>query len=193
MRLAALAIAASIATNGPSLLGQSPTLVDEDAYAVYASSVRVAAGDVPVVALLAHTRADQHCDSAIPPGWEDVAAAHRQANLEQRAVLDGFDLGRPYRLVSPADLEAAETASLDYVNRHLGDRVPPAPWPFAAFPARKVFIVSAVGFSTDRTRAMFMLQQSGGFDDHRGVQVLRVKVAGQWIDPPGISRCMWLT
>jgi hypothetical protein len=109
-------------------------------------------------------------------------------------LLEGFDLGRPHQLVPDSELEAAEKATHDYVERQLGDLDPPVPWPFKIFPGGKVFIVSAVGFSADRTRAMFLLQHSGGFDNHGGDQVLRVKMRGQWIDPPDVpERCMWFT
>jgi hypothetical protein len=83
MRLAALVIAIATVMTAPALTGQqSPPLLDEEAYAVYGSALPLFARDVPIVALLAHTRADTRCDSYIPPGWEEVVAAFRQANSE---------------------------------------------------------------------------------------------------------------
>jgi hypothetical protein len=195
MRLSALAVAIATVVTSPSLAGQQPpTLLDQDAYAVYGSALRLPGIEVPSLALLAHTRADASCEDRIPAGWEDVAADFRQANSQQHTLLEGFDLGRPYQLVAASDLAAAEAASRDYVEHQLGDLDPPAPWPFRSFPGAKVFILSAVGFNPTRTRAMFMLQHTSGFSGHGGEQVLRVKVAGQWIDPSDVPlRCAWFT
>jgi hypothetical protein len=195
MRLAAMVTGVAMVVSSASTAGQPPTLLDEDAYAVYATALVSLARELPRIALSSDTFLFKpSCNGYTPPGWEDVATAHEQANAQRLKLQNGFDVGLPYRLVTTEELAAAGDRSTRYVEQRLGDRNPPVPQPFASYPGGKVFIVSAVGFSADRTRAMFMLQHTCGFACAGGHQILRVKVGGQWIDPPDVpERCSWVT
>jgi hypothetical protein len=169
---------------------QPAALMDREAYAVYGSALINVRRELPEIALLAETRADGQCDTHVPNGWEDVAADLVRQNGQSRMLLGGFDLGRPYRMVSAADLAAASRASRDRVeNGDLSGRSP-----FEQYREAEVFILSAVGFNADRTRAMFMLQQTCGVQCWQGEQILRVRVAGQWLDLTDVpGRCVWIT
>jgi hypothetical protein len=148
MRLAALAIAIATAVTSPSQGGQQPpTLLDQDAYAVYATALVSLGRQLPSIALSSDTFLFKvGCSAYTPRGWEDVAAAHEQANAQRLRLRDGFDAGLPYRLVPAEEMAAAS-------EQRRGDRNPANPQPFASYPGGKVFIVSPwVSAPTTRER-----------------------------------------
>jgi predicted XRE-type DNA-binding protein len=118
---------------------------------------------------------------SIETEWKSTLENLRTENAHTRTILSGFTLSVPYLVVPKADIRAIFTGqSGDW--KAFAERYPNS----AGYLA-----LSAVGFDTDRTKAMVYMAHAygnqGGFNSYH---LLR-RVAGHWQDArvPGVNTC----
>lgn len=137
-------------------------ITDRESYAVFATALSVEAGARGydgTVAVLQQTRAVTTCPSekSAPPAWRAVIANHRQENARVRTLRPDANMGRPYTLVSLAELRTLmRKAGYDLLT-FKGEQSPGSQV-FRAFPGGRLVAFSAVGFDEKKTRAMVTLQ-----------------------------------
>jgi hypothetical protein len=189
------------------VLAQTEVIDDPEAYAVYAAvlPIRFGSGDTPLfsVTLLQETRAVADCprEEDIQPQWRLVVESYRKENSRVRILQPGFELGVPYDLIT---VEALRTlmrgAGYDFsklpISNSVGSEV------FRRFPGGRLFTVSAVGFDSEKTRAMVTLQRdcfpslsisTQNQHCHTGRQLLLEKQDGRWVQAKGVGGgCGWV-
>lgn len=129
------------------------------------------------------------CTASIPERnreWRGVFESWQAANESAARLQPDRDLGRPYQLRSTADLSAYFSSA------------GPGGWQkfYEEHPdARAFYVVSRVGFSPDRRRAMvYFSDHCGGLCGHGQIFTLE-KVRDQWrlVNVPGAKLCMWVS
>jgi hypothetical protein len=177
-------------------------IADPESYAVFAAALAIGTADggrpADRVALLGETRAVTTCpdEKAVPPEWRPVVANHKKENAGIRALRPSADLGRPYSLVSIADLRSLMRSAGYDLSKFSGQQSPGAQV-FRGFPGRLVAF-SAVGFDEQKTRAMVTVQydcfptaenQPPYRYCHEYRQLLLEKHEGKWIAARAVGTC----
>jgi len=135
------------------------------------------------------------CVARLPTDWADVAEDYRHQNAVSHRLVNGFDLGLPYDLLSFSEQRALDAKEIDYLERLPPDQ-PGFQHPYSQVPGGKLLYLSAVGFNAERTRAMFMLSYAcGGPMCAGGWQLRRIKENGVWQSPSeqADDECRWLS
>jgi hypothetical protein len=174
---------------------QTPTYVeDPESYEVYASLLPdewiVTAAHAKTLVFRQETGTNPRC---MPSGgayetlWRSVVEDFRKANATVRLLKPGFPMTPPYIVVPKARIDAAFTAAKDD---------PMFGWSgfYRTYPESGGYmIVSAVGFSEDRKRAMVYMSHHCGSLCGGGTHHLLQKFAGIWREAvvPGMSNCAW--
>ena len=205
----ALAVFSVSATPTLTIRAQTYQIIDDsEAYAVYASVVRTrfSEGERPLTALtlLQETRAGADCvpqekDKKLQPEWRSVVWSYRRENARIRIIREGFDFGVPYSIVTGAQLRQlmrdAGYAKQSPLSNASGADV------FARFPGGRLVALSAVGFNTDKTRAMVAIQAdcfpswTPGSEQavcQRGRHVALEKKGGRWNIVEVHVGCVWV-
>ena len=153
-----------IAVDQPGTGAQSDNVIaDPESYAVFAAALAIRGAEngrgVDRVAVLQETRAVTTCpeEKAIPPEWRQVVANHQKENAGVRVLRPNAELGRPYSLVSIADLRSLMRRAGYDLSRFSGQQSPGAQV-FRGFPGGRLVAFSAVGFDEQKTRAMVTVQ-----------------------------------
>lgn len=160
---------------------------DPESYAVYSALLP----DAPMrqmrrkmIVIEAEATANPGCWPSGPPietEWKGTLESLHAENAHARTILPGFTLSVPYVVLPKADIMAIFTGPL-------------ADWrPFyERYPDSAGYLrLSAVGFDTDRTKAIVYIAHSyGGWGGEDSYQLLR-KLAGRWQETqlPGVNTC----
>jgi hypothetical protein len=196
-RLAAFLLCfAFIVVRQPGQGAQSDDLIaDAESYAVFAAALTVRganndrAGDR--VTVLQETRPVTTCpdEQPVPPEWRPVVANHKKENAGTRTLRPDADLGRPYSIVSIADLRTLMRNAGYDLSKHSGQQSPGAQV-FRSFPGGRLVAFSAVGFDEQKTRAMVTVQyncfptaenQPPSQYCHQFQQLTFEKLEGKWV------------
>jgi hypothetical protein len=151
------------------------------------------------VTLLQETRAVTTCpeEKAVPPEWRQVVANHKKENAGIRALRPNAELGRPYSLVSIADLRSLMRGAGYDLSKFSGQQSPGAQV-FRGFPGGRLVAFSAVGFDEEKTRGMVTVQydcfptaenQPPYRYCHEYRQLMLEKHEGRWIAARGVGTC----
>ena len=138
-------------------------IADDESYAVFAAALasRVTENGRPVdrLALLEETRAVTTCpdEKAVPPEWRSVVANHKANNARIRTLRPDADLGRPYSLVSMAELRKLMRSAGYDLSKFSGEQSP-ARAVFRDLPGGRLVAFSAAGFDEQKTLAMVTVQ-----------------------------------
>src|SRR5687768_3035240 len=200
-RLAAFSLCFGfIAVHQPgSTQAQSGEIIaDPESYAVFAAALAISR-PADRVALLQETRAVTTCpeEKAVPPEWRQVVANHKKENAGIRALRPNAELGRPYSLVSIADLRSLMRSAGYDLSKFSGQQSPGAEV-FRGFPGGRLVAFSAVGFDDQKTRAMVTVQydcfptaenQPPYRYCHEYRQLMLEKHEGKWIGARGVGTC----
>jgi hypothetical protein len=205
-RLAAflLCIGFIVAHQPRSTRAQSDDVIaDAESYAVFAAALAIGTTDTsrPAdrVALLQETRAVTTCpeEKAVPPEWRRVVANHKKENARIRTLRPNAELGRPYSLVSIADLRSLMRGAGYDLSKFSGQQSPGAQV-FRGFPGGRLVAFSAVGFDEQKTRAMVTVQydcfptaenQPSYRHCHEYRQLMFEKHEGKWIAAREVGTC----
>jgi hypothetical protein len=178
-------------------------IADPESYAVFAAALAIRSGEKSQpserVALLEETRPVTTCpdEKAVPPEWRPVVANHKKENASIRALQPDADLGRPYSVVSIADLRALMRNAGYDLSKFSGQQSPGAQV-FRSFLGGRLVAFSAVGFDEKKTRAMVTVQydcfptaenQPPNRYCHEYQQLMLEKHEGKWIAARGVGVC----
>jgi len=187
----------------------SNRLSDPDGHAVYAAvlKLRFSSDDKPMttVTLLQQTRAvlPPVCDleDKIPQDWRLVLDNYKAENADPRPFSQRLELGLPYSWVTLLTLRAQMQAAGYDLSKSSGWQSPGAEV-FARLPGGRLVTLSAVGFNTERTRAMVTVQTNcfpllepaaEHRPCHEGRQLLMERErGGVWIPAKNVETCMWI-
>lgn len=160
---------------------------DSESYAVYSALLPDAAMRQmrrTMIVIQAEGTTNSGCWPSGPPietEWRSVLESLRAENAHARTILPGFTLSVPYIVLPKADIMAMFTGPL-------GDWRPF----YNRYPDSAGYLgLSAVGFDTDRTKAIVYIGHSyGGWGGEDSYHLLR-KSAGRWQETPvpGVSTC----
>ena len=205
-RLAAFFLCFSfIAVHQPGSTGaQSDDVVaDPESYAVFAAALAIRGAEngraADRVAVLQETRAVTTCpdEKDVPPEWRRVVANHKKENAGIRTLRPDADLGRPYSIVSIADLRSLMRNAGYDLSKFSGQQSPGAQV-FRGFPGGRLVALSAVGFDEQKTRAMVTVQydcfpttenQPPYRYCHEYQQLMLEKQEGKWVAARSIGTC----
>lgn len=173
-------------------------IADPESYAVFAAALAISR-PADRVTLLQETRAVTTCpeEKAVPPEWRQVVANHKKENAGIRALRPNAELGRPYSLVSIADLRSLMRGAGYDLSKFSGQQSPGAQV-FRGFPGGRLVAFSAVGFDEQKTRAMVTVQydcfptaenQPPYRYCHEYRQLMLEKHEGKWIAARGVGTC----
>ncbi len=128
-------------------------------------------------------------------------ANHKKENAGIRALRPDAELGRPYSLVSIADLRSLMRSAGYDLSKFSGQQSPGGQV-FRGFPGGRFIAFSAVGFDEQKTRAMVTVQydcfpaaenQPPYRVCHEFRQVMLEKHEGKWIAARGLGTCGGIT
>jgi hypothetical protein len=178
-------------------------ITDGDSYAVFAAALSITSDRVgrtaERVTLLQETRPVTTCptEKAVPPEWRSVVRNHKTNNVRIRTLRQGVDLGRPYSLISMAELRSLMRSAGYDLSRFSGQQSPGAEV-FRGLPGGRLVALSAVGFDAQKTRAMVTLQydcfpraenQAPSESCHSFHQLMFEKHDAKWIAARGVATC----
>jgi hypothetical protein len=178
-------------------------IADPESYAVFAAALTIRGAEngraVDRVTVLQETRAVTTCldEKAVPPEWRPVVANHKKENAGIRTLRSDADLGRPYSIVSIADLRTLMRNAGYDLSKFSGQQSPGAQV-FRSFPGGRLVAFSAVGFDEQKTRAMVTVQydcfptaenQPPYRCCHEYRQLMLEKHEGKWIAARGVGTC----
>lgn len=178
-------------------------IADPESYAVFAAALAIGKAEngrpADRVALLQETRAVTTCpdEKDVPPEWRPVLANHKKENAGIRALRPDADLGRPYSLVSIADLRSLMRKAGYDLSKSSGEMSPGAQV-FSGFPGGRLVAFSAVGFDQQKTRAMVTVQyncfptaenQPPYRYCHEFRQLMLEKHEGKWVRSRSVVTC----
>jgi hypothetical protein len=187
----------------------SDPLSDPEAHAVYAAvlKLRFSSDDKPLktMTLLQQTRAALPllCDleQKIPQDWRPVLDDYKAQNEAPRPFPERLELGLPYSFVTLAALRRQMQAAGYDLSRSSGWQSPGAEV-FARLAGGMLVTLSAVGFNTEKTRAMVTVQTNcfpllepaaEHRPCHEGRQLLMERERGGiWIPAKNVEACMWI-
>jgi hypothetical protein len=181
---------------GQSASAPSPVITDPEAYAVYAAvlphSVLQENHPEPVAIQLETFPGPAGCPSeaSITAEWRAAVEDYRKQNAQTKFVRPGFDLGKAYSLIPWAEVRQMLTAE-GYLSPAAPRSNAPGWRVFSRFPGGSVIVLSAVGFNSERTRALVSVQRNcilkdGGLGCESTHTVGLRKKDGRW-DPSGIG------
>ena len=167
---------------------------DREAYAVYSTllpnewTVRVAHATTLVIQK--ETATNRECMPSGKPletDWRPVVDGFKAANAKVCAVLSGYDLGRPYVVVSSEDIRLT--------FKELPDD-PMSGWTgfYRRYPESGGYLqVSGVGFDTPKLRAMVYMAHYCGNRCAGGMYHFLEKTNGTWreVTIPGVTQPIW--
>lgn len=170
-------------------------ITDPESYAVFAAALVIRSENgrpLDRVTLLEDTRPVTTCpdEAAVPAEWRPVVENHRKENTNIRTLRPDADLGRPYSLVSIADLRSLMRRAGYDLSKFSGEQSP-GRQVFRSFPGGRLIAFSAVGFDESKTRAMVTVQydcfptaenQPPERFCHEFRQVMLEKVDGKWVE-----------
>lgn len=174
---------------------QPAELIDPDAYRVYAALLpnewTVRAAHAKTLVFEEETSTPRMC--AEPSGgmleteWRDVLEDFRHQNASPKRLGPGMDLGIPYVVVPRADIRALFTPQKNDPN--LG-------WTgfYNAYPDSGGYLmVSAVGFNSQKTRAMVYMGHSCGGLCGGGTYYFLERSSDSWrqVRLTGVTSCAW--
>jgi hypothetical protein len=205
-RLISFAIVAAVSVGSfgaQDLPATTPVITDSEAYAVYAAAVAASIDrtDPPqkLIAIQLETAASNVCsrDRPISPEWGEVVTSYKRENSQTKFLLPGFPLGASYSLIPYADVRKMLVA-----GGHIGPNAPHTNCPgcavFASFPGGRLLVLSAIGFNTERTRAIVAVQEDCILASNRewvchGGYVLSLeKKDGRWTATDSGFGCHWV-
>lgn len=210
----ALTVAVFALSVGPSSSQVYPeasqVIDDPEAYAVYAAVLPTALStrDKPltVLTLLQKTRAGMDCigpekDKKLQPGWRPVVENYRKENARVRLIQSGRSLDVEYSVVTLAQLRTL-MQNTGYSRRSPRSNAPGADV-FARFPGGRLVALSAVGFNSEKTRAMVAMQydcfpsleprSDSAAVCYEGKHITLEKQAGRWrVVAPNVLGCFWV-
>jgi hypothetical protein len=98
-------------------------------------------------------------DTSIPsgPDWRHVVDDYKKKNAHVSLIRPHFDLGVPYSIVTWAELRK-RMQDAGYLDPSEPRSNAPGWKVFSQLPGGRLITLSAVGFNTDRTRAMVTVQ-----------------------------------
>ena len=184
----AIAVIVLSTLQGGQTPAPAPTIDDPEAYAVYAAVVPLTSllVDKPVTSVLilqetvpGHVQSD----GVIAREWGAVDAAYRNNNARTRLILEGFDLGIPYSVVSLPQFRKLTEATNPSPSTGTNHRRAEAS---AQVPGDELIALSAVGFNAEKTLATLTIQHdcSPSRDPlitcRRVHQMLLAKKDGRW-------------
>ena len=184
----AIAVIVLSTLQGGQTPAPAPTIDDPEAYAVYAAVVPLTSllVDKPItsVAILQETVPGHvQSDGVIAREWGAVDAAYRNNNARTRLILEGFDLGIPYSVVSLPQFRKLTEATNPSPSTGTNHRRAEAS---AQVPGDELIALSAVGFNAEKTLATLTIQHdcSPSRDPlitcRRVHQMLLAKKDGRW-------------
>ena len=197
---------ALIAVHQPGSTGaqSDDVITDPKSYAVFAAALAIRGAEngraVDRVAVLQETRAVTTCpdEKAVPPEWRPVVANHKKENAGIRTLRPDADLGRPYSLVSIADLRSLMRKAGYDLSKFSGQQAPGAQV-FRGFPGGRLVAFSAVGFDEQKTRAMFTVSSdcfptAENQPPHRYChgygQLMLEKRGDEWVEARSVATCV---
>lgn len=200
-----LALVGSYAVANASARLGGPAITDPEAYAVYAAAMRpgdqaLTTGPSAIAIQIETLPGPLDCPRAaqITDEWRAAVDDYRQQNAATKFIRPGFDVGIPYSLV-PA-FQIVQMLKDDGLLGADGYRAPDAPqtnapgWRvFSQFAGGHVVALSAVGFNSERTRAIVAVQHDcivlpNGHSFCHGFDVSGIKkVNGRWEPAPLIG------
>lgn len=178
-------------------------IADPESYAVFAAALTVGSADsgrpTDRVTLLGETRAVTTCpdEKTVPIEWRHVVASHRKENARIRTLRSDADLGRPYSLVSMADLRSMMRKAGYDLSKFSGQQSPGTEV-FRHFPGGRLVAFSVVGFNEQKTRAMVTVQydcfptaenQPPYRHCYEYRQLMLEKREGKWIAAESVETC----
>jgi hypothetical protein len=194
---AVISIATTVAcTPAPGGSDFARDIDDREAYAVYASLlpnewiVKVAGAKTLVIQKEAATNWEcMPTGQPLETGWRPVVDGFRAANRIVHNLVPGHNLGRPYRVVSSADIKSIFKE---------GQNDPMFGWTtfYRRYPdSGKFMLFSAVGFDGDKRRAMVYIAHHCGALCGGGEHHFLEKVNGVWREViiPGVTRRLWVS
>jgi hypothetical protein len=177
-------------------------IADPESYAVFAAtlSINLRREREPVnrVTLLQETRPVTTCsdEKAVPAEWRSVVANHKKENVRVRTLRPDADIGRPYSLVSMAELRSLMRAGYDLAK--FSGQQSPGTEVFRNFPGGRLIAFSAVGFDERTTRAVVTIQydccpaaknQPPARYCHEFQQQMLEKHEGKWVPASNVGIC----
>lgn len=169
---------------------------DPEAYRVYASLLprewTVTAAHAKRLVFRQETGTNWACmpsGGALETDWRPVVDNFRSVNASVKLLKAGFPMTPPYIVVSSATIEATfKTVADDPMFGWSGF--------YKAYPdSGGYLVVSAVGFSADRTQAMVYMAHHCGSLCGGGMHHLLEKANGAWREAvvPVRSNCSWVS
>lgn len=132
---------------------------------------------------------DSCASPSAAPDFEDAIANFKAANNKKWLLQREFNLDRPYELVNSNTIQASFKAGEQ--NRVKGEPGLAGGWRgfYERYPGSGGFVIlSAVGFNTDKTRAVVFSGANCGSLCGRWSFHLFKKIAGKWTGVPGVTR-----
>jgi len=170
----------------------SGTIDDPEVYRVYAAWARIVAGGPGTrrIALLEKTRDYHRCSPSLPNDWRAAWQNYQAENAHPRQLRSDATIGLPYQLISLKEFSALGGNLPDGQerNRALSEA-------YTHYPQGRIWAVSAVGFDSSRTQAVFATEFHCGFDCVGGSSMFMVKKGGEWVPAraKGLGVCMWIS